>query len=289
MKTICIETKDPTGHINIYKDIFSNFSKNSNLTFVATEEYLTNFYDVSGVEKIISGNAKKAKGKVTYRIEQIYLIIKALIICKREKADKIVFLSYDTVALFLSLLFFKKNNVFVFEHNNIDQCLSSSVKAWTYKLLSKKVTSYVFEDYIGHFITKNYNRKFPHYFHPLFKIQSHGKVNTIGNYIFMPSTFVCEHDFSKVFEFAQKNQLKIVCKNHDFLKHFCNQKIISNDFFDDYNDLFLNAKFIAILNDFSYRISGVYYEAVANNKNILIKDTIMSRKMEKREVELYYL
>lgn len=271
-----IETKDSKGHIKLYKSILNDFMGGSEkVRFITSENYACHFNDVNqDLDIVTCSKSSLLSGKVIYRIQQIYLMILALRKCSNK--DDVFFLSYDTVALWFSLLFFNFKKIYVFEHNNIDQLKSSYIKLLFYRLLSRKVTSYVFEDYIGANIKERYCRDFKVYQHPLFKVDSKSVFNHRKKYIFLPSSDVSSASFNLVYEFAKYHDLDVITKKHAFLSSINSEFVFQHDYFENYDAVFDSAEFVAVVNDFNYRVSGVFYEAVANSKNIIMNRTPFS-------------
>lgn len=271
-----IETKDSKGHVKLYKSILMGFMNGSErVKLITSESYACNFDSVKqGLDIVTCNKYPLWGGKVLYRIQQIYLMILALRKCCSR--DDVFFLSYDTVSIWFSLLFFRFKNVYVFEHNNIDQLKSSIIKRFFYRLLSKKVTSYVFEDYIGAYIKEEYCRNFKVYQHPLFIVNSESVFEHRRKYIFLPSSDVSSKSFYLLCEFAKQYDLDIITKKHPFLSSLNSDFIFQHDYFENYDQVFYSSEFVAVVNDFNYRVSGVFYEAVATSKKIIMNRTPFS-------------
>lgn len=281
MKVLFVETKDSVGHINFYNHLLS--SENRDFLFVTSEAFSTNFGDLNNVLVKTPWKKLYSASKITYRLEQFFLILSSLKLAGKD--DDVVFMSYDTISLMLAIPFLKGRNIKVFEHNNIDQCLTSKIKSFSYKLLSSYVTSIVFEEYIGAYIKKTYDRDYLVYEHPKrIILDSLTSVRHSAPYIFMPSSDISREGFMKILEFVEKHNLLLYCKKYSFLEKegFVHDLVKTSSFFENYNSLFLHAKYIAIPNNFSFRMSGVYYESIANNKKMLMIDCIMARELFNR-------
>ncbi|EOW9250412.1 TPA: hypothetical protein AB5D21_003253 [Vibrio cholerae] len=277
-----VETKSCLGHINYYNKFIADLSLNNTVEVVSSEKICRSLSVNDGV-KLSSVFKANKKNKIAYNIQQVLLCYKALIYAINNKSEKVIFAAYDTFAIgFLCLIFpalFSKIKVEVFEHNNIDQLSKSRVKKWLYKLSSTKVSSIVFESYIGQFIKDNYERDYWVYEHPLvnFKGEFKNKLNIDSKYVFLPSAAVEEFRFRCIAEYCIDNDLLLVCKLNAWVDDYKN--VIVREYFDDYESLLLNCEFLAIANDFSYRVSGVFYEGIANGCNFLVCDNLMFNKL----------
>lgn len=285
-----IETKDSTGHIKLYQHIIKDFDNlDANVNFISSEMYLNNFERTyfNKVNFEICGTKKVIKGKIFHRIQQFILMIKAFKKC--SKNDVLILLSYDCIALWFALLFFNFKELYVFEHNNIDQLDDSHLKSFFYRKLSDKVVSYVFESYIGERVYKKYSRNYLVYKHPLFELKQINKFHHSNKYIFIPSSDVSMSNFLQLYNFAKKEGLDIITKKHSFLKDLPLNGVYQSEYFCNYEDIFLGAEYIGVVNDFKYRVSAVFYEAVANSKKVIMNNTLFSEKVKNNYEKIYFL
>lgn len=278
MKTYYLEIKDCKGHVSLYRDILCN--DNSDYELVTSQEFAHSLKLNPSVKTKFLWRKIRLNGKITNRIEQIYLTLKALNYIGNK--GRIIFLSYDTIVLTIALLIKRSYfSISAFEHNNIDQCEVSFIKRICYRFLSTKIKSLVFERYIGEYIRDEYNRKFEVVQHIKLKFHESNFSSSLKDYIFIPSGQVSEKAFNKILNFARGEGLSIICKDYPFLAENSYEDVKTSKYFEDYEKLMFNANYVAIPNEFRYRISGVFYEAIGNEKQVVMTDSLFSREMAK--------
>ncbi|MGF1689542.1 hypothetical protein L4C36_23285, partial [Photobacterium japonica] len=218
--------------------------------------------------------------KVFYRFQQMLFLLNLFFVLKEGGYRKCIFLSYENLTM-LPFSYFLKN-VSVIEHNNIDQLLTSKFKSFAYSYTSSKVEHFVFEDYIGEYISKKYNKNYNVLAHPERKIQSIKEKKFDKEYVFCPSGDVSYEFLLKLCQFCKQNDYLLIAKDKYNLTGKCD--VIQKSFFEDYDSLFINSKFIAIGVEFSYRISGVFYEAIANHKKVIMNECVFSSNVQSKYI-----
>jgi hypothetical protein len=288
--SICVvESKASIGHVNFYNIYYNDLAKSNTVEVLS---YSSIFEKLKVKEKIIKTiffREQVFKSKISYHLYQIYFSYKAIKFAKKNGFEKIIFSVYDTFSIGIIACFFphllSSIKVELFEHNNIDQLKTSKIKSLLYKLTSKYVKSIVFENYIGEHINLVYQREFYCYPHPLIMVNSDNVNKDIDkrllgkDYVFLPSAAINKAELETVYEFCTRNRLLLVCKKNSLLNNFPADSFIAETYFENYQHLLLNCKYLAVANDFSYRVSAVFYEGIANDLNIIIADNLMARKL----------
>jgi len=209
-------------------------------------------------------------------LEQVIFSFISLLINIRTviAADKIVFLSYDNVVnihLFILLKYFFKKEVYVIEHNTVNEGGSgivSYIKRVARQAQALIIKSIVFEEYIGRYLQKVYGFKYTVVSHPIILSLDEGGAKCRFD-IFSPSgsTPFDVHVFlSKYSVLANAS----VCVKDEGIETF-SELFIQKRYFDDYDTYMLSAKIIIIGAEFEYRVSGVFYEALATSAYIVMK------------------
>ena len=271
---ILVELKAPSGHVNLYRNqIESLLIKGKKILFVTTKLY-SDFFSNLDIDFLIF-DCNHTNNKVFHRIQQCHLLLKLKIKLTQLKYQKLVFLSYENMSFcFLSRIF--DENTYVVEHNNIDFIIENKIKRLSYNLTSKLITHVVFEDYISDFIVKEFGKKTKIIAHPVNRYSQCSKVSNF-NYIFCPSSDTPKAFLDRLLIFCERNNLVLITKDKYKLKE--SEFLIQKNFFENYDEVFVNASYIAIGVDFKYRISAVFYEAISNNKKIIMSDSLFSQKM----------
>nr|WP_321278096.1 hypothetical protein [uncultured Vibrio sp.] len=277
---VLVEPKMCKGHINFYKDYITRLIDNDKtILFISTEDYCDEFMDVEGLSIKSVPFKIWSCGVLSYRFFQIKFLIYLLVYIKGLSYGKLIFLSYETISLSLYSRVFR-GNFSIIEHNNIDDMNRSKVKKLFYKFIGHHVEHLVFEDYIGSYLVKELNKKVGLICHPLRRVDPSSVSPFERPYIFCPSIDSSEKFLVALANFCKKNDLLLVCKNKFDLSRFNN--VIQSGFFNNYEQMLYHANYIAVGVDFEYRISGVFYECVANNKKIIMNNCLFSNMMKEK-------
>jgi hypothetical protein len=244
-------------------------------------------------ESVIEVPLEFYPNKISGGLINRFYILNRLFYLKRivdfKKYDIVFFSCYEEITFFMSNIPFK---VFLLNHNNVNG-INSKVKKFFLKLISKRNTMIVFEEYmrlefLKHGIenvsivkhglpdpfTKNdginsfFNRK---------------KMNDNYNgIIFSPSSSSSDFNFvkylinSKEFIDALERKKFLFILKDSNLKSSNKNILVINEFLSkiDYGTIFLESSFILLpyANDFNFRISNVLNECISNNKVCLLSD-----------------
>ncbi len=283
MSILFVETKSCLGHVSYYNKYLEFLSSNNNVEVYSTNALIEKLDVKNDVKfKVVHFGKEKIFKKILYNFKQVLLARKALKYAIANGKNKVIFGAYDTFAIGILVIvcphLFFNVNVEVFEHNNIDQLSKSRIKRYLYKASSKKIKSIVFEDYIGKFISSKYSRVYSVYKHPLVKFRSTTSKYIKEDFVFLPSYAVEESRFRSLAEYCQLNNLKLVCKTNIWCKEY--SFVISKDYFSNYESLMKSCHSIAIANDFSYRVSGVFYEGYSNDCRLLVCESLMIQNLK---------
>lgn len=273
---VLVEPKCSPGHIMLYKELINGFFHGSKILFISTSEYNCHFKGIN--VDFISINCKTYKNKISYRFNQFLFIGRLISIIKKVSYNKCFFLSYENISI--SLFSYFINELHLFEHNNIDQVTSSKLKSLFYSITSIKTIHVTFEDYIGEYIRDTYGKNYMVVDHP------HRKISCICsgvspfncNYVFCPSSDVSYEFLVKLANYCNEFSLLLVVKKPFDLEKYCD--VYHSPYFDDYDEVFMGAKYIAVGVSFSYRVSGVFYEAIANEKKVIMNECLFSNVMK---------
>lgn len=214
------------------------------------------------------------KNKFFYLFNQVFLLIKFIIYSR--KYDKAILVSYYLPSVFLLSVIFSlsKEKYFFVEHNTIPE--SSRIKDIMFRFLTCKITHICLAPYIGKYLTKKYRKRTISIWHPF--PESQPQVEKNENLFFMPSSTITDNDRNKILD-------RFFCESTSLLylkgerQGETSKNIIFQKFFNDYNDLMARSKFVIIPQKFSYRVSGVFFEAISNNCIVLMSKCEFSNSM----------
>lgn len=275
-KLTLIETKCPKGHLALYRSLIGQLSAKHDLTIISYDTY---FHDL-GINckyKSLGEDVEKYKGFISYRVQQALATKRGL-----DLADgDVLFLSYDTVSLFLNYrtLVKHRSKILVIEHNNIDQLKRSKVKQFCYQLLPKTIVHLTFENYIANFLAERYNKTTKVIKHPSRKFLER-KETLKQQFLFAPSADSDYLFLEQVAICCNRNNVHLYAKEN--ARFDGNIYVHTKQYFDNYESLMLNARAIVIAINYDYRVSAVFYEALINQKKILFKDCLYAREMKKK-------
>jgi hypothetical protein len=276
-KLYVVETKCPKGHLNLYRNLIKRYQNlGFEVVLVSNKRYISELKDVCDKYQIVSIE-DSYRNKITYRINQIKALYRSL--KTLPSGSKVLLLSYDTIA-FSAVSFLFDLKITVLEHNNIDYLDKSIVKRIAYRIINRKVEHACFEKYICDYISSKYKKKSTVIQHPLcWEIGIRVKNKPFNKeYIFIPSAEVCLGFVKKLIFAAEKLNISIVTKYHKDLVPSPN--LIMEKYFENYSEIFNSALAIGVGVDYKYRVSGVFYEGVAAQKRIIMKDCLYSNKMK---------
>lgn len=287
-KVLLVEPKCPSGHINLYRAQIRKYCEQFDVTLATTPEFFDFFSDLPISYAEIPESQCAWTGKIGYRINQLLRITPLLRHWRTRGFSKCIFLSYDTVSLAAISPFVDMSDVYLFVHNNIDEMQKSRLKRASFRMISKSATFYVFEEYIGAHLRRQYGVNTAVVQHERRKMRrSYPLTIPLVNghpFVFCPSAD-CDRQFLlRLIRYCEANGLFLVAKSQSDLPP-C-PSVITQKYFDNYEDLFLESDFIAVGVDYKYRVSGVFYEALGNDKKIIANDCLFMRAVMEQMNEI---
>lgn len=266
----------PIGHVAINNYIIKDANKNyDNVHLISKSLYLSKIN--IKCKKIVFFQIPFNSFITNYLNLAISLV---QIIFLQFKYDKLIFLSFENRFFPVFSYFFYKNTC-VFVHNNLD--LKVYKKLNLFSLIKPKTIFYVFENFISNFIKNKYGfSNFKTINHPIitdFLSQSIKKKDLV----FAPGSSN-EYDIlseEKIIRFLDKNNLKLITKTP--FVNFKSENITNEIYFKDINSFYYSSKWVLINCNYSYRVSGIFYEAIGADCNILFcNESLFLHEMKKK-------
>lgn len=146
MNIIIAETLYPKGHKMLNSKFVECIAQNHNILLFENESYFNNKISNVRVKHI-----KQYKPKCLEIIFTIVYFINLLIIAwnaRKEKYDRIIFLSTRIDSLFFTYRLFRKNSICVVHHNDIDRMLNRGYEKVIFKAYMNKIKHIVLADFI---------------------------------------------------------------------------------------------------------------------------------------------
>lgn len=294
---LVVDLLSPVGHYNFNRFFIETLKSipDIKVTLVSKTNYTKdqNVNHLKFIRILLSSDSENdLQGFKSYFFTIInYIKVIHGLYCDRKNNfnKKIFFLSYNPVShlVLFFFLFAFGYKLFVVEHNSIpvvNSNFKNRIKVAIYRIANLFCKSLVLEDFIHEYLDKKFSQNSIVIKHPCFNsIIKNDKKNVaedinISNLpiIFSPSgstkeeinRLLCEKSITGKYFFIGKGRIE--AKN-DFY-------IIKNRF-DNYYDLMNISHFVLISNDFVNRVSGVFYEALASSKYILIQKSEYSRNL----------
>lgn len=271
---LIVDYISPSGHLKINRFFLKDLK---DATLISKENY-RNIINSDWVP--FHGLAIESQG-LKHTFEQAVLVpINVMLNFKLFlKSEKIIFLSHDALFnyfVFFFIFFFTRKKVYVFEHNTVFPASGwkAIIKCLLRRVFSSFYTSIVFEDYIGDHLRKKYSGSVIKINHPSLLMdcnveEARDIVSISGSNSKDLNSFVSA--------LCLREKITGVVKGG---KELSNDYVVSNRFFVDYDERILNSKIIVLDGMFDYRVSGVFYEALASNAYILMRTCLYSESME---------
>ena len=290
-KVLFIDFLCPKGHIgfnNIYIDALES-NKEISLDLAFSKSYFKNL-EYNNINKCITipdNLFKTSKGIFQSFLNRIYRYTIQKYIIRNihlQTYDFVLVSSFETLTIPLTK--FPKNTFFIC-HINIELASKNHIFLIALRKIAKQYKLIVFNKEIKSFLnSKNiFNCDIiPHGLRVPFKISQIKK--DVFSYqekiMFLPSYTSSDKDLindllslDKFNEILKKNNIRLILRNHKLKSQKSNitiyKKYLSTE---EYQGLFLRSDYIFLPYSFKFkhRISAILYEAISNNKKLIVRD-----------------
>ena len=273
-----VELHCPVGHANFIRGVIDQHAKeNVEITLVSYEGYRKKI-DRSVPFISVGEMPKDNNRKILRRIE---LIRKVRRLRKIAPKSEMIFLSYDPYVMALSGL--RNCEISLYEHNNIDRADESRLYRLFYRLLPKCFVHLCFEDYIAAYVSRRYTKITKVVSHPkrLFNCDQSAtrEYGSLDKYFFCPTECHSRSRVDAALRYFAEQDATLLLKDRSNITSGLHQieNLVTSSYFDQYEEIFMAAHGVVILNDYSHRISAVFYEAIVNKKPVVIQDSLFAR------------
>ncbi|EHR0800117.1 hypothetical protein KS868_001349 [Vibrio parahaemolyticus] len=268
-KILFVDPLSEPGHFNFnhkFMDYFDGFD----ISWICSKG--SNTHENSVFE--FNDKLLNKKSRLIYIAFQIIILFKSLLMSK--KYDAIVFMSYNIFALFLvsKVFIFFKIPVYAIEHNTFVP--DNRLKRYMFSKLDLRITHICLAPYIKDEIVNKFGKKAVLIWHPFSKYKTE---EIESNVFFMPSSTIPLNVKADIFDvFEQQSDYLLITKGE---VESSTDKIKCNKFFDDYEKIISSSRCIVIPQSFDYRVSGVFFESINSNAILYMSDCIFSQEMKK--------
>lgn len=280
MKILYIDYNSSRGHVQFNRIQLNALTQIAKVYTIFKEGYFDNIQCPKAFKyfDIPLSQYKNESGMIMSRLWEYRLLIYIKNKINPKEWDYIIFSAYDIVSMFFARFFSK---AMVFEHSSIE-ALDRPLKKIFFKGPNNKFTHIVFNESMKQKLSSSGIKKtvlVPHGFLPMEKDYESTNIMKelclCGKYIFLPSLSSVDKteielliNNPRLIQTLEHNNIKLVVKG-DYISISPNV-VVYNGFFseNEYKDLFLNATFVFLpySKSFKYRVSGVFFECIANNK-----------------------
>lgn len=301
MRILYIDQMTPYGHINFNQIYISGLLKaGAELSIVCSKEYVDKLDLPSAIVALVYPKflSHVNKGGIRDRIIFFLRLIYIRFFLDLSAYDMLLFSSYEELSFYCGMI---RQRSFLINHANIQGFASNSIKRYFAKKISKKNVQIVFNDVMKRKLQEWSIENVivcPHGFSKPYSLDKLEKTSIyriaripddvkIDRVIFSPSFYSSDFDFintilcSESFQtFLEDSNIVLLIKGVA-LNNISNRIYFIDNYLssEDYKLLFMNSDFILLCygSDFSYRVSGVLFECMINNKICLIKNSLELR------------
>lgn len=281
---LAIEPVGFNGHKNFNSTILRCLSDIGNVTFAAPKGYLESCTVDSRID--IPIKFFRSQTKLGSRWNSIRVLDYVIKNSRLDDFDAIVFLAYETFSL--SLRWPKEKEVFLFEHNNIDNIQIRSLNKFFYRHLPPKTVHLTFLKNAAHHIRDTYGRKvfcIPHPYYRKDVSDSGLSPDNLAEHCFMSRKIIFSpsgstpriiHEQLKSFVSTSNSEYYLICKGNPAQKTWDWEVC---PFFENYNEIMSTCCMVFVGSQFHYRVSGVAYEALSYGKPLVYLDCSFAREL----------
>lgn len=284
MKILIVDYLALIGHIGYNQHHIGILKQMCNdITYISSAKQvrLTN---VDGIKKLyfpdrFFKSCSIIPRSILLRIQDLLKLIYLRKVLKKNRYDKVVFMSYDIMAT--GLITFKEECILI-AHTNVDG-LRYKLKLYLTKRLPSNYKFIALAEYIQNFMQSVLPQKdilhVPHGLTKIYRNDNYQAPFGINRFIYCPISSSCDEEIffkivndERVQDYLTENDITLIIKSNSQLKSTRNCKVLTS-YIDEqtYCNLMLGsiAIFAPYDTSFNNRISGVLMECIGNNIPII--------------------
>lgn len=275
---LVVDTVCEPGHDRFNRHIIQMLVTQFNVILYTSRGFARRL-DIPGL-KILTFNERRTN-RLARLLWQYSLTRKMLKYYSTTSSIACFVLAYETIPYSLAT-FRASKPVFLFEHNNVDQLQSSTLKRYLYRAISNTTIHITLEKYIATYIRNEYGKVSRYINHPSYQLDEKpiDKCQIQGPYIFCPNGTVEPYLVKTIEEYAKINSdYEFYFKGHG---SSANEKIHHVPFYNNYDSMLKHATFVLSGVRYTYRVSGIVYESLCLGKFILLQSSKYAHELAKR-------
>lgn len=291
MKLLLVDYLAPIGHIGFNSYHIGIIKSLSNdVTFMSSQKHI-NDCDCQGIKTLSLPKSlftcyRLIPRSIYNRVQDIFKLLYLKCHLKKNKYDKIIFLSYDIMAT--GLIKFKNIDIYLVNHANIDGLKHEFKRYLTIKLpFNYKLVTLApyIQDFAKSIIKNKKILMIPHGLSKVYKATDYNELPLgLDKFIYCPANSSCNTKLLEsicnnemVHDYLKDNRITLVIKGVSFNIINANIMFITG-FIDDktYGSIMSHsmAVFAPYDSSFKYRISAILMECFANNIPVISFDSI---------------
>ena len=290
-KVLVVELYPAKGHKKTFVSYSTMLKKNFDTTIVVPKNFKSNILNEELIYTPFNyyedlGCADTAFNRIKYSVKVTRFVNN---LCKKLSIDTIICVTYDELAYLLTSKFFlKKKNVFLFQHNNIDNCIESKYRGLALRRFANKVSHIVLGSFIKKALVEKFNvdtNKVIALPHPLNEINSEkcaifdcvGLSNGNDEKII---NAIIESERQNATLMNQGKHVVLKSKNQSFDNEYL--RVLNGFIPDEQYDKYINSArylYMPFPLFYKYRMSGTLVDALGNGKQIIASDIELVRQV----------
>lgn len=226
----------------------------------------------------------------------------------KNKYDAVIFTSYEVISMYIVFNIMRAvekgmyDKMYILNHSNIDDIRRSRVKRIAYNKLNKNITNLCYEEYIGNYIETHYNKKWKLLRHNINNFKKYyGKINNEDIVDFFDADYKYisiigelsfkEKIFSELIElddsgYLQNRHVKVFIKDKKITRK-SQGVFVYNEYLSDneYSYILDKSHYVLIIydsNEYLYRISGIFFDAVTFGKPVIYSNCLFFESVYNR-------
>jgi hypothetical protein len=285
MKILVIDFLEEPGHVPYNQMLLKSLGAEHEVCFASSPDYIRQVgHPESQATSVVF---PRWRDRLTFRLRQ------CLRYCKLRRShflneyDAIVFSSYETISFALTAWLFWRFKVLLIAHNNLDQLETSLVKRWFFRMIPDRVCHIGLADYIERHLAEDLRVRagcIPHGYPGPRSAEAaiHGGGAADQRIrIFAPGRSVPPQALESL-------ALKLVPPERFLLMARTSSArlpeglaCVMKDGFENYQELLVSSDYVFIGGAFNYRVSGVFFEAMANGRPVILQSCRFGAEMKR--------
>lgn len=283
MRILVVDFLEEPGHIGFIRPLLAAIATRHEVWFASTPQFCCAVGWKNQV--IFHGLGRSRRTRWTWQFFQCLQLLR-LSLSPWDSYDAVVFSGYETVSMSLMAGLFRPMAPFLIAHNNLDQLKQSRIKKYAFNLLPSNFKHLGLEAFITQFMQSELGLlawTLPHTIPPRPSAAPtlRPSLNSEKLVVFAPGRGLKpEHLESLAQSLRPVDRFRLIARPSRAEMPIGLECVLHAEF-EDYQGILDRADFVYAGGDFEYRVSGVFYEAMAAGCTLLVPPSRFGREMVK--------